>query len=121
MGPWLHTLPTTHMRLPTRSLENATVVRCTEKHSCKPGEEPESFVPFDGLWSGSVSARRQGRFLNFAHGRGDGGSRRRSDVPQQLVRVRAGRMTDHVIAEVNLSVTWDIARRVQDMESAGDG
>lgn len=58
MRTWLRTLPTPHMWLPTRSLENPTEVRCNEKHSCKHGEDPEPSVPFDGLWSGSVSVRR---------------------------------------------------------------
>lgn len=68
-------LPTPHTRLPTCSFENATEVRCKEKHPCKHSEDPESLIPFSGLWSRSVSVRREGLFFDFVHGRGDGGSR----------------------------------------------
>lgn len=68
-------LPTPHTRPPTCSFENATEVRCKEKHPCKHSEDPESLIPFSGLWSRSVSVRREGLFFDFVHGRGDGGSK----------------------------------------------
>ena len=67
-------LPTSRIRLPTRSLENATEIHDEDEDPCERGEEPESVVPFGGLWGGNVSVRRQALFLGFAHCRGGGGS-----------------------------------------------
>lgn len=69
------TLPTSHIRFPTRSLENATEVHGEDEDPYERGEEPESNFPPGGLWGGYVSVRRQVLLLGFAHGRGDGGSR----------------------------------------------
>jgi hypothetical protein len=78
MRRWLRVeapLPASHTRLPICSFENATEVCCKEKHPCKYDEDPEPLVPYSGLWSRSVSVRRQGLFFDFIHGRGDDGSR----------------------------------------------
>jgi hypothetical protein len=65
---WLRVaLLTPHTRLPIRNFENATGVRCKEKDPRKHSEDPEPLVPLSGLWSRSVSARRQGLFLEPAH------------------------------------------------------
>ena len=77
MRHWLRveaSLPAPYARLPTRGFEKTTEVRCKEKHPCKHSEDPEPLVPSSGLWSGSVSVRRQGLFLDFTHGWEDGGS-----------------------------------------------
>ena len=68
------TLPTSHIRLPTRSLENATEIYDEDEDPCERGEEPESVVPFGSLRGGNMCMRRQVLFLGFVHWRGDGGS-----------------------------------------------
>lgn len=73
-------LPTSRIWLPTRSLENTAEVRDEDEGTCERCEEPESVVPFDGLWGGWVSVRRQMLFLGFAHSRGDDGRGREGQI-----------------------------------------